>query len=242
MRLSKLGFCFGLMLCGNLTAIAQEKPTTGSAKATAASDKAVSIFDGKSLAGWSGSADNWRVEDGAITGENKADTPIAQNTFIVYEKPVGNFELTLEFRIQGGNSGIQYRSKLIDKDKFIVGGYQADIDANKRYMGINYEERGRGILAERGEIIAIDEKGNKSRVGSAGDADALLGQIKFDGWNKYRIVARGNVVQHYINDALMSEVQDGQSDKAAKEGILALQLHAGPPMKVQFKNILLTNE
>jgi hypothetical protein len=123
-----------------------------------------------------------------------------------------------------------------------VVGYQADIDANKRYMGINYEEGGRGILAERSEIIAIDEQGNKSRVGSTGDTDALLGQVKFDDWNKYRIVARGNVVQHYINDVLMSEVQDGQSDRAAKEGILALQLHAGPPMKVQFKNILLTNE
>ena len=102
-----------------------------------------------------------------------------------------------------------------------------------------YEERGRGIMAERGEIISVDKDGKKSRVGSTGDADALLGQIKFDGWNKYKIVARGNVLQHYINDVLMSELQDSEPGKSAAEGVLALQLHAGPPMKVQFKNIML---
>ena len=198
----------------------------------------VSLFDGKTLQGWSGLT-NWSVQDGAITGENKADAPIAQNTFLVYEKPVKDFELTLEFKILGGNSGIQYRSKLFDKDKFVVGGYQADIDANKRYMGINYEERGRGIMAERGEIVAVDAQGKKSRVGSAGDADALLSQIKWEDWNRYKIVAKGHVLQHFINDQLMSEVQDSESDKSAAEGVLALQLHAGPPMKVQFKNIML---
>jgi hypothetical protein len=211
-------------------ASAQEK------KADAA---AVSLFDGKTLQGWSGLSANWSVQDGAITGENKADAPIAQNTFLVYDKPVKDFELTLEFKIVGGNSGIQYRSKVFDKDKFVVGGYQADIDANKRYMGINYEERGRGILAERGEIVALDAQGKKSRVGSTGDADALLSQIKWEDWNRYKIVAKGKVLQHYVNDQLMSEVQDSESAKSAAEGVLALQLHAGPPMKVQFKNIML---
>jgi hypothetical protein len=237
MTFRNLGLCFVAMLaCGSNLVVAQDSKSESKEK------KAVSIFDGKTLTGWSGLPANWSVQDGAITGENKADAPIPNNTFIVYEKPVGDFELTLEFRIQGGNSGIQYRSQLIDKDKFIVGGYQADIDANKRYMGINYEERGRGILAERSEIIAIDREGKKSRVGSSGDSDALLSKVNLDGWNSYRIVARGNVLQHYINDALMSEVQDGQTDKSAKEGVLALQLHAGPPMKVQFKNIQLIKD
>ena len=204
-----------------------------------AKSAASNLFDGKSLQGWSGLTANWSVQDGAITGENKADAPIGQNTFLVYDKPVKDFELTLEFRIMGGNSGIQYRSKIFDKDKFVVGGYQADIDANKRYRGINYEERGRGILAERGEIVAVDAQGKKSRVGSAGDADALLSQIKWEDWNRYKIVAKGTVLQHYINDQLMSEVQDSEASKAATEGVLALQLHAGPPMKVQFKNIML---
>lgn len=220
---------FAICLTCN-SAFAQDK------KADSAS---VSLFDGKTLQGWSGLTSNWSVQDGAITGENKADAPIAQNTFLVYEKPVKDFELTLEFKIVGGNSGIQYRSKIFDKDKFVVGGYQADIDANKRYMGINYEERGRGIMAERGEIVSVDAQGKKSRVGSAGDADALLSQIKWEDWNRYKIVAKGNVLQHYINDQLMSEVQDSESAKSAAEGVLALQLHAGPPMKVQFKNIML---
>jgi hypothetical protein len=137
----------------------------------------------------------------------------------------------------GGNSGIQYRSKLIDAEKFIVGGYQADIDANKRYMGINYEERGRGIMVERGEIVAVNDQGAKSKIGTSGDATALLGRIKFDDWNRYKIVAKGSKLQHYINDVLMSELQDNESAKRSAEGIIALQVHAGPPMKVQFKNI-----
>ncbi|MFN6301909.1 MAG: DUF1080 domain-containing protein [Planctomycetota bacterium] len=220
---------FAICLTCN-SAFAQEKK---------ADTAAVSLFDGKTLQGWSGLSANWSVQDGAITGENKADAPVAQNTFLVYEKPVKDFELTLEFKIVGGNSGIQYRSKVFDKDKFVVGGYQADIDSNKRYMGINYEERGRGIMAERGEIVSIDAQGKKSRVGSAGDADALLSQVKWEDWNRYKIVAKGNVLQHYINDQLMSEVQDSESAKSAAEGVLALQLHAGPPMKVQFKNIML---
>lgn len=202
--------------------------------------KGKNLFDGKTLAGWSGLPANWSVQDGAITGENKASDPVKNNTFLVYEKNVGDFELNLEFKISGGNSGIQYRSKLIDKDKFIVGGYQADIDSQKRYMGINYEEQGRGILAERGDIILINAKGEKSKVGSAGDVNALTSKFNVDDWNKYRVVAKGNVCQHFINGALMSEVRDEQADKRAAEGVLALQLHAGPPMKVQFKNIILS--
>ena len=89
--------------------------------------KGKSLFDGTTLAGWSGLASNWRVEDGAITGQSLADAPLKNNTFLVYEKKVSDFELTCEFKITGGNSGIQYRSKVIDKEKFIVGGYQADI-------------------------------------------------------------------------------------------------------------------
>jgi hypothetical protein len=227
-----LGACatLSMFLATSADSNAQEKK---------AEPAAVSLFDGKSLQGWSGLTANWTVQDGAITGENKADAPIGQNTFLVYEKPVKDFELTLEFKIMGGNSGIQYRSKVFDKDKFVVGGYQADIDANKRFMGINYEERGRGILAERSEIIAVDGQGKKSRVGSTGDSDALLSQVKWEDWNRYKIVAKGNVLQHYINDQLMSEVQDSESAKAVTEGVLALQLHAGPPMKVQFKSIML---
>ena len=203
------------------------------------------LFDGTTLAGWSGLTSNWRVEDGAITGQSLAEAPLKNNTFLVYEKKVGDFELNCEFKITGGNSGIQYRSKVVDKEKFIVGGYQADIDSEKdvkknSYMGINYEERGRGILVERGQIISIEADGKKTKIGSTGDAAALRSKTNVDGWNTYKIVAKGNVCQHFINGALMCELQDNQVDKRASEGIIALQLHAGPPMKVQFKNLVLS--
>ena len=207
--------------------------------------KGKKLFDGSTLTGWSGIKANWRVEDGAITGESFADAPLKNNTFLVYEKPFGDFELNCEFKITGGNSGIQYRSKLIDAEKFIVGGYQADIDSQKdpakgSYIGINYEERGRGIIVERGQIVSIEADGKKKVVGSTGDAAALRSKFNVEGWNSYRVVAKGNVCQHYINGVLMSELQDNQLDKRASEGIIALQLHAGPPMKVQFKNIVIT--
>jgi len=206
--------------------------------------KGKKLFDGSTLAGWSGIKANWRVEDGAITGESFASAPLQNNTFLVYEKKFGDFELNCEFKITGGNSGIQYRSKLIDSEKFIVGGYQADIDSQAdvtkgSYIGINYEERGRGIIVERGQIVSIDADGKKTRVGSTGDPAALRSKFNVKDWNSYRIVAKGNVCQHYINGVLMSELQDNQADKRATEGIIALQLHAGPTMKVQFKNIVI---
>lgn len=207
--------------------------------------KGKKLFDGTTLAGWSGVTANWRVEDGAITGQSLADAPLKNNTFLVYENKVGDFELNCEFKITGGNSGIQYRSKVVDNEKFIVGGYQADIDSEKdmkknSYMGINYEERGRGILVERGQIISIGTDGKKTKVGSTGDAAALRSKVNVDGWNTYKIVAKGSVCQHFINGVLMSELQDNEVEKRASEGIIALQLHAGPPMKVQFKNLMLS--
>jgi hypothetical protein len=232
---SLLSGAFALSFCGvcSLPILAQEAANQQTEK------KGVSLFDGKSLNGWKGLSANWSVEDGAITGINTAENPLKFNTFLVYDKTVSDFELTLKFRISGGNSGIQYRSKVLDAEKFIVGGYQADIDANKRYMGINYEEKGRGILVERGDIVAVSEEGKKSKAGKCGDPNELLEKIKFDDWNEYRIVAKEFKLQHYINGVLMSEIQDGETAKRAKEGIIAFQVHQGPPMKVQFKDITL---
>lgn len=199
----------------------------------------ISLFNGRDLSGWKGLSEYWSVEDGAITGITTAEAPLKNNTFLVWEGEAADFELTLEYRVEHGNSGIQYRSELVDEEKFIVKGYQADIDATGRYNGINYEERGRGILAERGEIIQISADGSKEKVDSSGDSAELQKKIDDAGWNRYRIVANGTTVQHFINDALMSEVRDLEESKAAKNGIIAFQIHVGPPMKVQFKNILL---
>ena len=195
-----------------------------------------SIFNGKDLSGWKGNLTHWSVEDGAITGTNTAEKPTPHNTFIVWDKEVEDFELRLQYKIIGGNSGIQYRSKLADAEKFIVGGYQADIDSSPTYSGINYEERGRGILAERGQSVKITGDKTVEVLKSLGDKGELQKKIKAEQWNDYVVIAKGGVLQHVINGVPMSTVED-VSNKAQAKGILALQLHAGPPMKVQFKNI-----
>lgn len=197
------------------------------------------LFNGKDLTGWKGDAKYWSVQEGAITAQTTEETSkeLKYNTFLVLaDRQIANFELRAQFKIVGGNSGIQYRSKVVDDMKWIVGGYQADVDSSPTYTGINYEERGRGILADRGQKVEIASDGKKT-VTEFGKKDELQKLIKKEDWNDYRIVAQGNHLQHFINGTLMSETIDNQGDKAAKTGILALQCHAGPPMKVQYKNI-----
>jgi hypothetical protein len=202
--------------------------------------EATEIFNGKDLSGWKGNPELWSVEDGCITGVTTAEKPIKFNTFLIWDAgKVANFELEFDYKIgAAGNSGVQYRSKIIDEKDFIVGGYQADIDATMQYAGINYEERGRGILAQRGQRVTIDKEGKKTEE-SFGNAGELGKAIRAEEWNHYKLTANGNKLSHVINDKLMSEVIDDQEGKAAQEGVLAFQIHQGPPMKIQFKNIRL---
>lgn len=198
-----------------------------------------SIFNGKDLTGWKGRSDLWSVEDGSITGRTTEENKITKNTFLIWDEgKVGNFELRLKFKMLGGNSGIQYRSKVMNEDEFIVGGYQADIDDNLTYAGINYEEKGRGILALRGQRVTLKE-GNAKEVESFGDAAEIGKVIKRGEWNDYKVVAVGNRLQHYINGTLTAEVIDQDEQKRSMEGVLAFQVHVGPPMVVQFKDVML---
>jgi hypothetical protein len=209
------------------------------------------IFNGKDLSGWEGNPKLWSVKDGAITGvtTNDGETKIRHNTFLVWKDgKVGDFELTFQYKIVGGNSGVQYRSKeqAPGESGSKVSGYQADFEAGKTYSGILYEEGGRQILAKRGEKtkIATDVDGKKHKVevlGSVGDSNAIQAGIKSEDWNEYRIVANGNHLQHFINGKQTVDVTDEHAG-AAKEGILALQIHAGPAMTVQFKNLVLKTE
>jgi hypothetical protein len=195
-----------------------------------------SIFDGKTLKGWEGNLDFWSVQDGAITGQTTAAKKLPKNTFLIWKGgQTADFELRLKFRIEVGNSGIQYRSEHLGD--YVVKGYQADIDAKMRYMGILYEERGRGILAERGNKVEISANGEKKTVGEAGDGQALLDSYKNEGWNDYVIIAKGNTLTQIINGHTSIIVVDHQADKRAMKGILALQVHVGPPMIVQFKDL-----
>jgi hypothetical protein len=197
----------------------------------------VSIFNGKDLAGWRGDKNFWSVQDGALTAKTTPENLLKYNTFLIWEggKPA-DFELRAKYRIVGGNSGIQYRSRVIDEEKFVVSGYQADIDSKDQYSGMNYEEKARTFLAQRGEKSTIGADGKKE-IEKIGDKAELQAKIKKEDWNDYRIVAKGNHLQHYINGVLMSEVIDNQKDKAATSGIIALQAHQGPPMTVQFKDL-----
>src|SRR5690606_9105546 len=130
------------------------------------------------------------------------------NTFCIWEggQP-SNFQLRLKYRIVGGNSGVQYRSRVVDEERFVVSGYQADIDSYPRYSGINYEEKARGILAERGKSVTLTGEKDKHIVRCAAAAD-LQNHIRSEEWNDYLIVARGRHRQHFINGVLMSETID----------------------------------
>jgi uncharacterized protein (TIGR03067 family) len=205
-----------------------------------------SIFNGRDLAGWDGNPKFWSVRDGAITGQTTKDNPTKGNTFLIWKDGVTeDFELRLSYRIVGGNSGIQYRSKVTNQDNYGVGGYQADFEAGKTYSGILYDEGGvaggRGIMAERGQKVLWNKECKKEVVGSVGKSDEIQARIKNEEWNEYVVIARGFEFIHKINGVTTVEVTDECESKRVKSGVLALQLHAGPPMLVQFKDIRIKN-
>lgn len=213
------------------------------------------LFNGKDLSNWEGNPALWSVKDGVIHGETKptADNPgrgdLKHNTFLVWKGGVVNdFELRLKYRINSdsGNSGIQYRSTVTQQGEHgpIVSGYQADFEAGKTYSGILYEERGRGILAKRGEQVTIKADPNDANkhklevTGSVGVSQEIQDGIRAKDWNEYVVIAKGNHLEHFINGRKTVDVTD-EHQKAAKEGILAFQIHAGPPMIVEFKDVVL---
>jgi hypothetical protein len=200
------------------------------------------LFNGKDLTGWNGNPKLWSVKGGVIQGQTTAENPTKGNTFLIYTNgEFGDFELRFSYRIEGGNSGVQYRSKVVNADNWVAGGYQGDFEAGKTYSGILYDEAGvaggRGIMAQRGESVVWDEDCKKQVVGSVGKSDEIQAKIKAGEWNDYVIIARGKQLMHQINGVKTVEVTDNCEAKRLKKGILALQLHAGPPMLVQFKDI-----
>lgn len=194
------------------------------------------IFNGENLDGWAGDERFWSVEDGVIVGEATADNPVPHNTFLIWDEgEVDDFELTFRYRItsEQANSGVQVRSQR--HDNYIVSGYQPDIATTDWITGIIYEERGRGILARRGEKVVIDAEGNREATRFAEEAE--LGEhVKGDDWNDYHVIARGNHLVVKVNGEVMSELVD-DGPEAARSGIVAFQLHTGPPMRIEFKDI-----
>jgi hypothetical protein len=201
-------------------------------------DGFVSMFDGKTLQGWDGDTAYWRAENGELIGEVTAAKPLKNNTFLIWKggEP-GDFEFKAEFKIDTmGNSGVQYRSEELKDIRYALKGYQADIDGKNVYTGQNYEERGRGFLAMRGQIAELPANGKPVITGSLGSSDSLKGLIKND-WNEIHIIARGNNFKHYINGVLMSEATDNDEANRKAKGLIGLQVHVMPSMKVEYRNL-----
>ncbi len=198
-----------------------------------------SIFDG-TLKNWDGDPDFWRAEDGVLIGETTKDKPLKQNTFVIWRggEP-GDFELKLDYRINSTNSGVQYRSvALPEVGKWVLKGYQSDIDFQNTFSGLLYEERGRGFLAPRGVMATLSEGQTKGKIlGAIHSGDELRGYLKINDWNAMHIIARGNLLVHIVNGHVMSAFIDDDAKNRMMKGLLGFQIHVGPPMKVEFRNV-----
>jgi hypothetical protein len=204
-----------------------------------------SIFDGRSLKGWDGDPAFWRAEGGAIVGESTEQKPLEHNTFLIWRggEPA-DFELKVQFRLNSTNSGVQIRSVQLPPDgdvgKWVLKGYQADIDFANQYTGQIYEERGRGFLAMRGQAVYVPDGGLPKVIGHLQQsADELKALIKTNDWNQLHLIARGNTTIQILNGAVTSVVIDDDSKNRALRGLLGFQIHTGDPMKVEFRNIWL---
>ena len=210
-------------------------------QAAAAEEGFQPIFDGKTLAGWDGDPRFWSVQDGVITGQTTKNKPAPANTFLIWRggRPA-DFEIKAEFRMPNpgfANSGIQIRSWEGPR-KWQVSGYQPDMDSDDQYTGTCYGENFRGGLAQRGQKTVIGADHRPKVVQQFGDSRELAKFIKKHDWNEYDIIARGNHIVEKINGQLMCELTD-EDTMARKDGVIALQIHAGQPMKVQFRNVRL---
>ena len=209
-----------------------------------------SLFNGKDLTGWEGDRDVWSVQDGAITGQTTPQKLLKENTFLVWQGgTAANFELRAAFRLVAksdksfANSGIYYRSR-VDAASKQVFGYQGDMDASLReYLGALYEDD-RGTIAKSGEQVRVGRADGKLKIevsghtASATDIGKLFAELTAGHWLNYVIIAENNHLRHYVNGKLTADVTD-EDDTKARSGVIALQVHHGPAMMVQFKNIQL---
>lgn len=219
----------------------------------------VPIFDGKSLQNWEGDINYWRVQDGALTGEVKPNNLLKNNSFIIWRGGTPtDFELKGEFKISAnGNSGVNYRSEEVKDVPFALRGYQADIDGKNWYTGQNYEERRRTTLAFIGQKVMVNSCMDVSTseniqsnirnnawtcvtvTNKLGEIDSLKSTIKNNQWNRFHLIIKGNRMLHYINDVLMSDVTDNDKVNRTEKGLIGVQVHVGPAMIVQYRELQL---
>ena len=198
-------------------------------------DTNLTLFDGQTLSGWSGDPRFWSVEEGAIVGRSTEATPCNETTWLVYTAaPLEHFELTLEVQLTNGNSGVQVRSKHLGN--WQVHGPQADHDDTGAWTGGIYEQGGRGVLVRRGTALTLDAAG-VARTATLGDAKALLAQATERPWDEVKVTCLGATTEVRWNGVLTASLVDGGPGAWQREGVVAVQLHAGPPMEVRFRNV-----
>ena len=206
----------------------------------------VRLFNGKDLAGWDGDPCFWSVKDGVIHGETTVQNRAKNNTFLVWRGgSVRDFELKLKFKIASGNSGVQFRCTDIGATrgpKWNVCGYQAEVCNEQPQVGFLYEEgTRRGGLVRTGQFVVLDQKGDKHSIRRIADPNELIKAeyYKPNDWNEYHIIAMGNHIVLKLNGVKTAELIDNDPIGRALEGLIALQIHMGPPMMVEFKDIFL---
>lgn len=204
----------------------------------------INIFDGKTFNGWKADTSVWHIENGCFVGEVTPSKQIQTNSFLIYtSSQAGDFEFKAAFKIsKGGNSGVNYRSEELADIPYALKGYQADIDGENVYTGQNYEERGRGFLAMRGQNATINNSKDAFIIKTIGNSDSLKSKIIVGDWNEIHLIVKGNNMKHYINGILMSETTDNDSLNSKLLGLIGLQVHVSKEMKVAYKNIQLKIE
>jgi hypothetical protein len=206
------------------------------------------IFDG-TMKNWDGDTTLWKAEGDSLVGITTAEKPLTQNTFVIWRggEPA-DFELKVEYRMSSTNSGIQFRSTQVPAGgegksaigKWVLKGYQADIDFGNDYTGMIYEERGRGFIMHRGDAIEIGADGVSRLIGNLQTTpDELKALIKPGEWNQVHLIARGNTIVNIVNGHVTAFVLDSDSKGRSMKGLLGFQIHVGPPMKIEFRNIYL---
>jgi hypothetical protein len=209
------------------------------------------LFNGKDLTGWEGRTDIFSVKDGALHAENTAANPLKKNTFLTYTaQEFGDFELRFDYRCIGGNSGMQYRSERLPD--FVMKGYQADFENQNRFTGMFFEENGRMFMAYPGEYVTVKPLGalTAEEAAKKNKPKARLDKVKFatteesfshikdpTDWHSMTIIARGNTFVHILDGRVMSVAVDEDTANFKKSGLLGIQVHQGPPMIVDVKNI-----
>ena len=203
----------------------------------------VRIFNAKDLTDWDGDPNLWSVKDGAIRGETTQEHPTKGNTFLIWKGgEVKDLELRLSYRMKMGNSGVQYRSRHVKEAKgnaWVVSGYQAETANEPGRAGFLYHEGGRGRICLVGQKVVMQSDGKPKVVGSVGDPKAIAATYKLNDWNDHIIIAKGNHLVHYLNGVQTIDLTDDDEKGRLMSGIIALQIHAGAPMWVEFKDIRL---